>query len=117
MLRGYFLGVLKHITAWDRLWIDDETLKCGFKLNIRSSAFPCPALQHDSEYFYVTLEVYLTTLFSKIFCFSDFFGGAGRDRRDGIDRQTDRRTDGQTYGQTDFSQKTFRLTIFFRQIF
>ena len=32
-------------------------------------------------YFYVTLEVDLTTLFSKIFCFSDFFGGTGRDRQ------------------------------------
>ena len=60
------------------------------KLNIRSSALPRPALQHDSEYFFVTLEVYLTTLFSKIFCFSDFFSGTGRDRRD---RQTDRQTD------------------------
>ena len=26
-LRGYFLGVLTHTTAWDRLWGGDETLK------------------------------------------------------------------------------------------
>ena len=26
-LRGYILGVLKHTTAWDRLWEGDETLK------------------------------------------------------------------------------------------
>ena len=31
-LRGYFLGVLAHTTAWDRLWGGDETLKCGFKI-------------------------------------------------------------------------------------
>ena len=31
-LRGYFLGVLTHTTAWDRLWGGDETLKCGFKI-------------------------------------------------------------------------------------
>ena len=31
-LRGYFLGVLKHTTAWDRLWGGDETIKCGFKI-------------------------------------------------------------------------------------
>ena len=63
------------------------------KLNIRSSASPRPAPQHDSEYFFVTLEVYLTTLFSKIFCFIDFFSGTGRDGTDGTDKQTDIRTD------------------------
>ena len=31
-LRGYFLGVLKHTTAWDQLQGGDETLKCGFKI-------------------------------------------------------------------------------------
>ena len=31
-LRGYFLGVLTHTTAWDQLWGGDETLKCGFKI-------------------------------------------------------------------------------------
>ena len=31
-LRGYFLGVLTHTTAWDQLQGDDETLKCGFKI-------------------------------------------------------------------------------------
>ena len=63
------------------------------KSNICSSASPCPAPQQDSEYFYVTLEVYMTTLFSKIFCFNDFFGGTGRDRTDGTDKQTDKQTD------------------------
>ena len=61
------------------------------KSNIRSLALPRPALQHDSEYFYVTLEVYLTTLFSKISCFSDFFGGTGQTGQ--TDRQTDIWTD------------------------
>ena len=28
-LRGYFLGVLMHTTAWDRLWGGDYTLKGG----------------------------------------------------------------------------------------
>ena len=27
-LRGYFLGVLAHTTALDRLWRGDETLNC-----------------------------------------------------------------------------------------
>ena len=31
-LRGYFLGVLTHTTAWDQLQGGDETLKCGFKI-------------------------------------------------------------------------------------
>ena len=29
-LRGYFLGVLKHTTALDRLWGGDETLTMWF---------------------------------------------------------------------------------------
>ena len=51
--------------------------------------------QHGSmtlNIFFVTLEVYLTTLFSKIFCFSNFFGGTGRDGRGQTDRHTDRQT-------------------------
>ena len=69
------------------------------KSNIRSSASPRPALQHDSEYFFVTLEVYLKTLFSKIFCFSDFFSGTGRDGTDGTGQtgQTDKHMDRQTF--------------------
>ena len=35
-LRGYFLGVLTHTTAWDRLWGGDVFLR----LYIRSSASP-----------------------------------------------------------------------------
>ena len=31
-LCGYFLGVLTHTTAWNRLWDGDEILKCGFKI-------------------------------------------------------------------------------------
>ena len=55
------------------------------------SALPCPTLlwqQYDSECIFVTLEVYLTILFSEIFCFGDFF-------RDGMvrDRQRDIWTD------------------------
>ena len=41
-------------------------------------ALPFPALQwqqHDSECIFVTLEVYLTTFFGEIFCFTDFFSG------------------------------------------
>ena len=60
--------------------------------------------------FFVTLEVYLSTLFSKIFCFSNFCLGTGRDgtAQDGTDGtgqtgqmgqmgQTDRHTDRQTF--------------------
>ena len=36
-LCGYFLGVLKHTNAWDRLWGGDVFLR----LYIRSSASPC----------------------------------------------------------------------------
>ena len=39
-------------------------------------ALPCPAQQWhqcDSECIFVTLEIHLTTLFSEIFCFGDFF--------------------------------------------
>ena len=43
-----------------------------------------------------SLKVYLTTLLSKVFSFSDFLGGRDRDGD---------RTDGRTYGQTDFSRK------------
>ena len=40
-LRRYFLGVLTHTTAWDRLWGDDENLThVVLKLNIRTSASP-----------------------------------------------------------------------------
>ena len=58
-------------------------------------ALPFPALQwqqHDSECIFVKLEVYLTTSFSEFFCFSDFFGGTGRDK------QTDGQTDSWTHG-------------------
>ena len=118
-LRGYILGVLTHTTAWDRLWGGDVFLRMyvrssasprmtavwqGFwnsdyvvlKSNIRSSASPHPAQQYDSEYFFVTPEVYLTTLFGKIFFFSDFFGGTGQDgtgQTGQTNRQTDIRTD------------------------
>ena len=59
-------------------------------------ALPCPALQWhqcDSECIFVTLEIHLTTLFSEIFYFGDFYcDGTGRDgtERDG---QTDIGTD------------------------
>ena len=56
-------------------------------------ALPFPALQwqqHDSECIFVTLEVYLSTFFSEIFCFTDFFLG-----RDGTGQ------DGHTHGHTD----------------
>ena len=40
-----------------------------------------------------TLEVYLTTLFSDIFCFSDFSLGQDMTERDGTDKQTNGPTD------------------------
>ena len=52
-------------------------------------ALPYPALQWhqcDSECIFVTLEIHLTTFFSEIFCFGDFFC-------DGTDKQTDIGTD------------------------
>ena len=49
---------------------------------------PCPALQWwqlDFECISFALDVYLTTLFSDIFCFSDFFcDGTGHDRQTDI---------------------------------
>ena len=70
----------------------DETWKCdGMQVAECRLALPCPALQCDSECIFVTLEIHLTTLFSEIFCFGDFFcDGTGRDV-----------TDGRTNGQTD----------------
>ena len=58
-------------------------------------ALPCPAQQWhqcDSECIFVTLEIHLTTLFSEIFCFGDFFcDGTGRDVTNGrTDIGTDR---------------------------
>ena len=50
---------------------------------------PCPALQWwqlDFECISFALDVYLTTLFSDIFCFSYYFG-------DGTDKQADKQTD------------------------
>ena len=38
--RGYILGVLTHITAWDQHWGGDEILR----LNIRGSALPHSAI-------------------------------------------------------------------------
>ena len=32
-LRGYFLGVLTHTTAWDRLWRGDETERLVLKVS------------------------------------------------------------------------------------
>ena len=72
-LRGYFLGVLTHTTAWDRLWRGDETLNCvvytwlGFASPSNAAAVVAVA----------SPKVYLTTLLSKVFSFNDFFGGLG----------------------------------------
>ena len=64
--------------------------------------------------FFVNLEVYLTTLSSKIFCFSDFFSGTGRDGTDGTDRQTDKQADKQTDRHTD--RQTFLGKYYFRYV-
>ena len=84
----------------------DETWKCD-RIQVAECqlALPCPALQWhqcDSECIFVTLEIDLTTMFSEIFCFGDFFGGRDGTGRDG---QTNKQTDKQTQGQTDFSRK------------
>ena len=140
-LRGYFLGVLTHTTAWDRLWggdvfsrlyirssalpriavvglgcwncehvilrvairiniriyDHDETWKCdGMQVAGCRLALPCPAQQWhqcDSECIFVTLEIHLTTLFSEIFCFGDFFCDTGQDGTGRTDKRTDIGTD------------------------
>ena len=73
-------------------------------------ALPGPALQWhqcDSECILVTLEIHLTTLFSEIFCFSDFFV-MGRDVTNG---QTHRRTKGHRDRQTFLRKYYFRLAL------
>ena len=90
-VRGYFLGVLTHKTAWDQLWVGNETLKSGFKIEYRYIVWLCLAQQRSItlNIFFVTLEVYLTLCLTKFSVSVTFLGG--RDR--------------QTCGQTDFSQK------------
>ena len=65
----------------------DKTWKCdGMQVARYRLVLPCPAQQWhqcDSECIFVTLEIHLTTLFSEIFCFGDFFIGW-----DGTDKQT-----------------------------
>ena len=54
------------------------------KLYFCNSTLPQPAQQHELECIFVTLEVYLTTLYSEIFSFSYFLGdmmGQDRDRQ------------------------------------
>ena len=81
-LRGYFLGVLTHTTAWDRLWRGDETLNCvvytwlGFALPSNAVAAVAAAVAAVAV---ASPKVYLTTLLSKVFSFSNFFWGQGRD--------------------------------------
>ena len=62
-------------------WLSESTsesmtmMKLGRVTGCRL-ALPCPAQQWhqcDSECIFVTLEIHLTTLFSEIFCFGDFF--------------------------------------------
>ena len=69
------------------------------KLNIRSSASPRPALQHDSEYFFCHPWSISDNFVLQNFLFQQlFFGdGTGRDRTDGTDRQTNRHRDRQTF--------------------
>ena len=75
------------INDCDETWKYERMQVAEYRL-----ALPCPALQWhqcDSECIFVTLEMHLTTLFSEIFCFSDFFvtGQDGTDTRN-RDRQT-----------------------------
>ena len=58
-----------------------KLLSVILKSYISSLALFCPAPERDYECFFVILEVYLTTLFWKIFCFLGW---------DGTDTQTDR---------------------------
>ena len=75
----------------------DKTWKCdGMQVEGYRLALPCPAQQWyqcDSECIFVTLEIHLTTLFSKIFCFGDFWDGKGRDVMGRTGGQTDKGTD------------------------
>ena len=119
-LCGYILGVLTHTTAWERLWGGDafltlyicssaspriaalglDCLNCEHCRMLVSFALPCPAQQWhqcDSECIFVTLEIHLTTLFSEIFCFSDFFLWRDRTGRDVTDKQTNGHRDRQTF--------------------
>ena len=63
-LLGYILDEI-NTTAWDRLLGGDVLLRlyvrpeCSMTLNVFLSPF----------------QVYISTLFSKIFCFGDLFGG------------------------------------------
>ena len=77
---------LKNYKSLESTW-ESMKLSVVLKLNISSSSLPHPAPLHDSEYFIPTLEVYLTILYGRILCFSDFLGGTGRDRRDRRDRR------------------------------
>ena len=75
-----------------RIYDHDETWKCdGMQVAGCWLALPCPAQQwhqYDSECIFVAIEVHMTTLFSKIFCFGDFWDGTRQDRIYGLrDRQ------------------------------
>ena len=75
-----------HTTAWDQLWRGDETLNCVVYMYL---GFVLPSNAAAAAAAVASLKVYLTTLLSKVFSFSDFFGGQGRDVTDRhMDRQT-----------------------------
>ena len=86
------------LSSSELIYDHDETWKCdGMQVAGCQLALPCPAEQWhqcDSECIFVTIEIHLTTLFSEIFCFVDFFGG-------GTGQDGTGRTNKQTNGQTD----------------
>ena len=95
-LRGYFLGVLTHTTAWDRLWRGDETLNCVVYtwLGFASPSNAVAAAAAAVAVAVASLKVYLTTLLIKVFSFNDFLGGRDGDGDgDGTDGRTDIWTD------------------------
>ena len=86
---AYFLGVLTHTTAWDRLWRGDETLNCvvytwlGFALPSNAAAVVAVA----------SLKCIWQLCLAKFSVSATFWGdvtgtGTGRGRDGHMDRQT-----------------------------
>ena len=78
-------------------------------VSFAKSSTAVATVQCDSECIFVTLEIHLTTLFSEIFCFGDFFGGGTG--QDGTDKQTNKRTNRHRDRQTFLGKYYFRLHI------
>ena len=70
---------------WAQLWFTRKYQLCGYILGVLTHTTPRTDLTAgkwwNSNLFLVFLEIYLTTLFWKTYCFSDFTGGWRRERR------------------------------------